>query len=381
MTLSIQYNFPKEADNYKLESMNDYILALIFLLLAIGGIVVRKTYYYIPLHELKRRAERDEPLARRLYPAAAYGSSLRVLLWLYIGLMSAASIILLARSLPIWASLLIVGPLLWIAFSWLPATPVTKTGARLTLMVTPIIVWLLNYLHPLLGRSSDVIQKHTVPTPHTGLFERSDLVDLIEQQQRQTDSRLSDHELEIARRALNFGEYKVSDVLIPRKAVKTVLAGDTIGPVLIDELHKSKQGYALVRDTPKGDFVGTLAFKLLGLHSSGQVKNTMTKDIFYVHENDPLAQALHAFFTTHQPLFVVVNSSEEYVGIITVEGILRQLLGDVPGDGNDDHHDIVAIARRHPKPEKAEKPKPKSKKKAKKNTAETPVKTDEEVVE
>lgn len=359
--------------------MNDYILAVIFLLLAMGGVVVRKTYYYIPLHELKRRAERDEPLARRLYPAAAYGGSLRILLWLYIGLMSAASIILLARLLPIWASLLIVGPLLWIAFSWLPASRVTKAGARLTLIVTPVIVWLLNYLHPILGRGSETVQKHIAPTRHTGLFERSDLVELIEQQQRQTDSRLNDHELEIARRALNFSEYKVHDVLVPRKAVKTVLAGETVGPVLIDELHKNAQGYSLVRETPKGDFVGVLAFKQLSLESKGQAQDIMDKGIFYVHENDSLSQVMHAFFITHQPLFVVVNSFEEYVGIITVEGIMRQLLGDIPGEEFDKHHDIAAVAGRHPKPAKPEKPT--KKKKTAKKSAETPDKTDEKMVE
>ncbi len=351
--------------------MTDLILALIFLLLALGGIVVRKTYYFVPLHELKRRAEHDEPLAKRLYPAVAYGGSLRILLWLYTGLMSAASIILLARLLPIWASLLVVGPLLWIAFSWLPASRVTQVGVRLTTIVTPIIVWLLDHLQPLLGRGSALAQKHTAATQHTGLFERSDLVELIEQQHHQTDSRFSDQELDIARRALNFSEYKVHDVLVPRKAVKTVLARDTVGPVLIDELHKNKQGYALVRETPKGDFVGSLAFKQLGLGSSGQVQNVMDKDIFYVHENDPLSQALHAFFSTHQPFFVVVNSADEYVGIITVEGMLRQLLGEVPGDGFEDHHDAAAVARRHTKPPEPPKPE-KPKKKAK---------TDTEVVE
>lgn len=364
--------------------MNDYILAAIFLLLAIGGVVVRKTYYYVPLRELKRRAERGEPLARRLYPAAAYGGGLRVLLWLYIGLMSAASIILLARLLPIWASLAVVGPLLWATFSWLPASRVTPFGARLTLMVTPIVVWLLNYLGPWLGRGSDVVYKHNPAMAHTGLFERSDLVELIEQQQRQADSRLGDEELEIARRALNFSEYKVHDVLVPRKGVKTVLASDNIGPVLIDELHKNKQGYALVRAEPKSDFVGTLAFKSLGIESHGQVRGTMNKEVFYVHENDPLAQALHAFFATHQPLFVVVNSFEEYVGIITLEGILHQLLGEVPGDGFEDHHSAAAVAARHPKAKKlkkTEKPKKKTKKKTKPTAQETPDKTDEKVVE
>ncbi|HET7060304.1 MAG TPA: CBS domain-containing protein [Candidatus Saccharimonadales bacterium] len=364
--------------------MNDYILALIFLLLALGGVVIRKTYYYIPLHELKRRAEHGEPLARRLYPAAAYGGCLRVLLWLYIGLTSAASIILLARLLPVWASLLIVGPLLWITFSWLPASRVTKAGARLTLIVTPLIVWLLNYLGPLLGRGSNAVYKHSAMLPHTGLFERGDLVELIEQQQRQTDSRLDEHELDIARRALNFNEYKVHDVLVPRKAVKTVLAQDTAGPVLIDELHKNAQGYALVRETSKGSLVGILAFKDLGLQSSGQVKDIMDKSVFYLHENDTLGQALHAFFTNRQPLFVVVNSFEEYVGIITVEGILRQLLGDIPSDGFDQHHDAATVAGRHPKPQKPSKSqksgKPK-KKKSKKEAGGSSVKTDEKVVE
>lgn len=367
--------------------MNEYILATFFLVLAIGGVVVRKTYYYVPLRELRRRAERGEPLARRLYPAAAYGGGLRVLLWLYIGLMSAASIILLARLLPIWVSLAVVGPLMWATFSWLPASRVTPFGARLTLIVTPIIVWLLNYLGPWLSRGSDVVYKHNPTMAHTGLFERGDLVELIEQQQRQTDSRLGDEELEIARRALNFSEYKVRDVLVPRKKVKMVLARDTVGPVLIDELHKNAQGYAVVRDTPKGDFLGTLAFKHLSIESRGQVQDVMNKDVFYVHENDPLSQALHAFFATHQPLFIVVNSFEEYVGIITVEGILRQLLGDMRGDGFEDHHSVAAVAARHPKPKKAgkpakkEKPKKKTKKKARPAAEETPDKTDEEVVE
>lgn len=357
--------------------MNDYILALAFLLLAIAGVVVRKTYYYVPLHELKRRAENDEPLARRIYPAASYGGGLRVLLWLYIGLMSAASIILLARLLPIWIGLLIVGPLLWATFSWLPASRVTAFGVRLTLIVTPPIVWLLNYVGPLLSRGADTAYQHRPALAHTGLFERSDLIELIEQQQRQTDSRFNDEELEVARRALNFSEYKVHDALIPRKKIKTVLANDTVGPVLIDELHKNAQGYALVRDTPKGDIVGLLAFKRLGIESQGRVQDIMSPDVYYVHENDSLTLALHAFFDTHQPLFVVVNSFEEFVGILTVEGILRQLLGDIHADGLDDSHGLEAVASRHPKPEKKKKSKPKTEK----AKQETPVKTDEEVVE
>lgn len=348
--------------------MTNLIYAALLLLLSLAGIVVRKTYFYLPLRELKRRAERHDILAVQLYRVAAYGSSLRGLLWLYIGLTSAASLILLARTLPVWASLLIVGPLLWITFSLLPATRTTTIGVWLTKLVTPILAFILNYAHPPISGAVGIVERRYVKHEHTRLFERCDLIDLIEKQQRQSDSRLSDEELEIAKRALKFEKYKVGDVMIPRKSIKTVLAEDTVGPILIDEVHKSGQNYVLVRESKKGPFVGTLAFNQLDLKSSGKVKDVMDPTIYYLHENDPLNQALHAFFVTNHSLFVVVNSFEEHAGILTIENVLHQLLGHIPGDDFDQYADAAVVAARHipKKPEKGQ---------------EAAGKTDEEVVE
>lgn len=320
--------------------------------------MARKTYFALPIPELKRQAERHDPLAAKIYPVAAYGNSLRGLLWLYIGLMSAGSLVLLARELPIWVSLLVVGPLLWIAFSLLPASRVGSLGARLTVLVTPMMGWLLNYLHPILSRGADTVERRYLAGRHTGLFEREDLLELIERQQHQADSRLTDEELEVVRRALSFDNYTIADILTPRKQIKVVTADAVIGPILIDELHKSGQEYVLVRDGTKGPFVGTLAFRDLDLKSTGKVRDVMSGTVYYVHENDTLSEALHAFFSTNHPLFVVVNSFEEFVGIITVENILRQLIGHIPGDDFDQYADITAVAARHPKAKKAKKSDP-----------------------
>src|SRR5580698_3903182 len=99
--------------------MANIILGVVFLVLALFGMVLRKTYFSLPISELKRRAQKHDPDAAQLYRAAAYGDSLRGLLWLYVGLTSALSLILLARELPVWLGVLIIGPLLWIAFSLL----------------------------------------------------------------------------------------------------------------------------------------------------------------------------------------------------------------------------------------------------------------------
>ncbi len=351
-----------------------FLWAIILLLLAIAGVVVRKTYFELPVRELKRRAEAQEPLAMRLYEAVGYGTSLRSFLWLYIGLTTAGSVIILARIMPVWVSLLIIGPVLWAVFSWLPKSGVTGFGAQLTAAVTPAIVKLLGYLHPVLHRTvGKAAEKRHVPT-HTGIFEREDLIKLIEQQQGQADNRLTAEELEIATRALGFQDRQVGDILTSRKKLKSVAPTDTIGPVLIDEMHKSGQAVVLVREKPKGPVIGTLSFNALNIHSTGKVSDYMNPTVYYLHEEDSLVEALHAFFATNHPVFVVVNGFEEMVGVITIENLLQELLGHVPGEAFEHYANLEAVAARHtPPPEAEELPENES--------AETPVKTDEEVIE
>lgn len=360
--------------------MKNIIFAVILLFLSLGGLVVRKTYFRLPQRELKRRAERHDAAARKLYQAVAYGNSLRGLLWLYIGLTAAGGLILLARELHVWVSLLVVGPLLWIAFSLIPSARTSKFGTWLTVLVTPVIVWILNYLYPLLSRVTDPLRHRYKAPDHTNLYEREDLVRLIERQQHQEDSRFTSEELEIALHALSFDDYRVMDIMTPRKKIKTVLPGDTIGPILINEIHETGQELALVRETSKGPFIGSLRRGQLSIESKGHVRDIMSPRIYYVHESDTLGEALHAFFATNHPVFVVVNSSEEYVGAITVEHILRMLLGHLPGDDFDQYADPEAVAARHPHIRKPKKPS-EGDEDENKDADETPVKTDEEVVE
>jgi CBS domain containing-hemolysin-like protein len=330
--------------------MMSLIFALSLIALALAGVVVRKTYYYVPTRELKRQAQHHDALASSLYRAVAYGSSLRALLWLFIGLTSAGGIVLLARAAPLWLSLTGVLVLLWAAFSWLPASRVTSYGARLAVLVTPPIVWLLNYLHPLLSRGAHKIERRYSAPAHTGLFERADVMDLLDQQAKQADNRLTAEELAIVTRALSFNDHQVSSILTVRQQIKTVLASEIVGPVLIDELHKLDQLFVLVKDKPKaGTIVGILQTQKLGLMSSGQVSEHMDKTVYFLHESDNLSEALHAFFVTNCPLFVVVNSFEEYVGVVTIEAVLRQLLGHIPGDDFEQYTDVAAVAARHAK--------------------------------
>lgn len=327
--------------------MNNLAYGVIFLLLALAGITLRKTYFAVPEHELKRRAETSEGDEALLYKAVAYGNSLRALLWIYIGLVTAASFVFLAKYLPIWGSLLIVAPLIYLIFSFIPATRVGVVGRALARIATPGIAWLMNYIHPPLRKVSDIVAGRYVPGQHTGLYERYDYLSLLDKQRAQPDSRLTPEEADTVSRALTFTDKRVSDVLTGRKKVKTLLADDTVGPILINDLHESSQEYVLVKDSKKGQVIGTLAFKGLGISSHGKVRDHMDPTLYYLNEDDSLIDALQAHFTTGQSMFVVVNSSEEYVGIVTLDKLIREMIGELPEDDFATYNSITAVASRH----------------------------------
>lgn len=337
----------KNSNGYMLMVMT-VVISFFLIGLAMALAVVRKVYYATPARELKRLAAQHKQPASRLFEAVTYGSSLRALLWGLISVLGGIGLVLLARSpLNIGLSLVIIIAVLTFIFIWLPASRVTKLGTTVTLSLHPVIVWLLRHLYPLLSRGAEQVEKR-YPAAHTGLFERTDVLQLIEQQADQADSRLSIEELAIVQRALTFGDYLVRDITTPRSAVKTVGSNEVLGPILMDELHQSIAPFVLVTDAEQA-IIGSLEVQKLGLQTSGPVVDHLSP-AYFLHESDSLREALHAFFVTNYPLFVVVNSFEEYVGIVTMQSVLRQLLGHLPGDDFEQYSDLKAVAARHPRP-------------------------------
>ncbi|CAN5148467.1 hypothetical protein BH09PAT3_BH09PAT3_1920 [soil metagenome] len=324
------------------------ITAIIFLIVAVLSVVLRKTYAVVPAHELKRQAAAGNGLARQLYRAVGFGASLQVLLWVVLALCSAAGFVLLATEVPALLSVLIVAVILWLTFSWLPNTRVTGIATQVTQKATPAVVWILQYIDPVLQRIAQFMAKHYVPK-HSGLYELHDLLNLLDLQSKQPDSRITTEEISLIREVLEFGNKKVRDVLRPRQQVKSVALNDAIGPVLLDELHASGQtSFPVKKTTRSKEIVASLHLGDLGIHSVGIVQDYVTHGVTYIHESDSLADALHVFYQTKQQLFVVIDTAEEFVGVLTLEDVLHALVGPLSADETlGSHNDSAAVAARH----------------------------------
>jgi CBS domain containing-hemolysin-like protein len=326
--------------------MTEFIFAALFLSLTALAVVIQKTYFYIPSRELKRQAAQHEPLAEVLWQAVAYGVPLRILLWILIGLGAGVGLVILANIVPAIVAMFAVAILLIYTFAWLPNTRLTSIGGRVTVFVTPAIVWLLSHSIVVLSWIQRWVRRHII-SGHTGLYDREDLVQFIETQKAQADNRVSPEDLAMAQSVLQFGTKVVRDVLTPRRVVKTVSDNESIGPVVMDDLHKSGYSRFPVHSGSNENIVGVLYLRdLVRAKASGSVSQHMHRQVCYVHEDQPLGEALHAILKTHQQLFIVVNSFEEYVGIITIEDILEEIIGQQIVDEFDQYEDLRAVAAR-----------------------------------
>ncbi|HSH18539.1 MAG TPA: CBS domain-containing protein [Candidatus Saccharimonadales bacterium] len=308
--------------------MLTFIIALVLLGIALFGILMRKTYDYMPYKELKRQARQDDPVAKQLYRAVAYGADLRLLLWAVIGLSAAGGFVLFVAVAPPLLAFMAVAGLLWYGFVWMPAAPISSIGARMVVAVTPLVAKVLGLSHPLLNWVTRITEPKRAGMYHTGLYEREDLIAFLELQREMADSRIDDAEIDMAIHALTFGDRLVHEVMIPKRAVKMVRADETVGPILMDELHDSGYSRFPVYERQQDTISGILYLRdLLGIRHGDRVHAVMRRDVYYVHEDQDLYHVLHAFMKTKHHLFIVVNSFEEFVGIVTIEDVLEQVIG------------------------------------------------------
>lgn len=321
------------------------IFGIVFAGITLLAIGLQRTYYHYPAKELKRRARHGDPLAQILYKPVSYGVSLELLLWGIVVVCAAVSFVLFSHAFAPWFAVVVVAFLLWLGFLWLPSSRLTKISTYIATWATPAINWLLNYLHPTLEWLGNFFRTHRHITVKTSLYEKDDLHELLEKQRHLPDSRITRQDIDLLQHALLFSNTLVRDTYVPMRAVKLVDVSESIGPKLMDDLYKSGYSRFPVYDGEQTNITGTLYMKdLVTKKTGGQVRDSMRKEVFYVHEDFTLQQALQAFLKTKHHLFIVVNSFEEFVGIITIEDILEQVIGKQIVDEFDMYEDMRAVA-------------------------------------
>lgn len=296
------------------------ILCTVLIIIAGLAALLKPVYSQTPDKELVRRSKKGDQGIRAIYEVSRYGKAPDVISTLVSVIFSAVAFALIAVQLDFALAVLLIGLFAFSIFYLLPYKS-RKLSTNLAKKVSPYMVKVLEVI-------PGIKQKNTKSLFKEKLYEKDDLLDLINQQKAASHNRIEQSELEMANHALTFGDKVVLDYMIPKDESVIVGSDDPIGPILLSELHES----GLTRFPVKGEkddcIVGTLYLNnLIDKRTTGIVSNVMSTDVFYVNEKSKLQDVLDAFIKTKHQLFIVINSSEEMVGVISIEDVVKQLTG------------------------------------------------------
>jgi Mg2+/Co2+ transporter CorB len=140
---------------------------------------------------------------------------------------------------------------------------------------------------------------------------------------------------------LNLRELTVADVMIHRTEVITAHMGEPPEEVVDAVLKEPVTRVPLWRGTPE-NIVGILHVRdlLRGLQEAGGDARkidimALARPPWFVPETRSLSEQLMAFRRRRTPLAVVVDEYGEFMGIVTIEDILEEIVGDIS-----DEHDV-----------------------------------------
>ncbi len=178
--------------------------------------------------------------------------------------------------------------------------------------------------------------------------QKDELRAALEHLQRAAD--LGDDDRAMVAGLLNLRELEVSDAMVHRTKMATLDAGEPPGDLVREALASPFTRLPLWRDTPD-NIVGVLHAKDL-LRELQALDNDISRlDIekialpaWFVPDVTSLSDQLKAFRRRKQHFALVVDEYGEVMGLVTLEDILEEIVGDIS-----DEHDIAfAGARRHP---------------------------------
>lgn len=186
-------------------------------------------------------------------------------------------------------------------------------------------------------------QNSEVGLNEASIDSRQELQSLVES----SDGVLSDDEKKLVISGLSFNDLTVSSIMTPKSVIDSIKKSEFLGPLTLDELHKTGHSRLPVIDGDIDHIVGILNLKsllALDIKRSTTAEKAMDPKVYYVREDQTLRHALAAFLRTHHHLFVVVNEYRETVGLLALEDVIEALIGQKIIDEFDEHDDLRAVA-------------------------------------
>ena len=155
----------------------------------------------------------------------------------------------------------------------------------------------------------------------------------------------TEQESELIKSAIEFSDVTAADIFIPRVDVTAIDVEDSVEDLLKDEDLLSYSRIPVYRDTID-TILGILSTKkLLKAAVTTPVSEIRLEDLLsppvYVHKTRTISSILSEFRKKHLMMAIVVDEYGGTEGILTLEDILEEIVGDIFDESDDIEVDVV----------------------------------------
>lgn len=317
----------------------EYLISLVLVLLS--GLFSGLTLGLLSLdtHSLKRRANHGDVEAKAIYPVRKQGNLLLTTLLLgnvavnttlsiYLGTIASG----LVAGLTATALIVLFGEII-------PQAVISRYalwfGAR-TLWFTKLVIFIAYPIAKPIASALDYFLGSELPTTYSN----RELMDIISEHEDSEHSTIDEDEERIVHGALQFSHKRVWEVMTPAQEVIMYDENQKLHGDFYTEI--SDHGYSRlpVFSGQRNNIQGILYVKDLLVEddhiSIKQTEDAFDQSFITVRDSDLLDGVLGKMLKVRQHLAIVQNKNHQFLGVITLEDIIEEIIQQEIEDEDDD---------------------------------------------
>jgi CBS domain containing-hemolysin-like protein len=227
-----------------------------------------------------------------------------------------------------------------------PKSLATRFSERISLFIAPVIYGFMHLIYPLVWLFqlfTNWVQASTraIEDP---LVTESEVITLIEHGEE--EGVIDTGEREMIERIFNFNDLKAEDVMTPRRQVFRLDGRRTLKEVLPEILDQNYSRIPLYSEDPDEIVSLVILRDLINMIATGKLERPIAElgqEPLFTPANTPIDELIRTLKTKSMHLAVVVDEHGAMVGVVSLEDLLEELVGEIYDETDEKPEDLLEL--------------------------------------
>ena len=227
-----------------------------------------------------------------------------------------------------------------------PKSLATRFSERISLFIAPVIYGFMRLIYPLVWMFqlfTNWVQSSTSAIEDP-LVTESEVITLIEHGEE--EGVIDTGEREMIERIFNFNDLKAEDVMTPRREVFRLDGRRLLSDVLPEILDQNYSRIPLFEDDPDEIVSQVILRDLISVIASGKLDRPILElgqEPLFTPANTPIDDLIRVLKARSMHLAVVVDEHGAMVGVVSLEDLLEELVGEIYDETDEKPIDLTVL--------------------------------------